>query len=51
MGKQRLGASASQQRENDIDDLAVAMKARSSMKRGSREQISDAVPFRITQIG
>jgi len=51
VGKQAPRASASQQIENGIDDLTVAMKARSSMKRGSRKQRSDTAPFRIAQIG
>jgi hypothetical protein len=42
-------ASASQKVENSIDDLAVVMKARFPMKRGSRKQRNDEVPFRIVQ--
>jgi hypothetical protein len=50
VGKQTPSASASQQIENGIDDLTVAMEARPSVKRGSREKRSNAVPFRIAQI-
>jgi hypothetical protein len=51
VGKQTPRASASQQIENGIDDLTVAVEARSTMKRGSRKKRCDAVPFRIAHIG
>ena len=51
MGKQSPGAAAAHQVQDSINDLTLAVQARSSMSGGLRKKRSDAVPFRIAQIG